>query len=95
MVDFAAASLFIAGSILFFFETTMLVGTWAFLVGSVCFALKPAIRLARELWLAKLHDIGALASDAPEGPGALRVHPEDHANDPGVEPGADRARGGT
>jgi hypothetical protein len=72
--DFTAAALFICGSVLFFFESTMRIGTWAFLLGSICFALKPAIRLARELWLAKLDDVDRLASAAPEGPGAVRAY---------------------
>ena len=72
--DFTAAALFISGSVLFFFESTMRIGTWAFLLGSICFALKPAIRLARERWLAKLDDVDRLASAAPEGPGAVRAY---------------------
>lgn len=47
-VDFLAAFLFIVGSILFFDEATVEFGTWLFLIGSICFALKPTIRLIRE-----------------------------------------------
>ncbi len=35
-VDFAAAILFIVGSVLFFFESLVTVGTWLFLIGSIC-----------------------------------------------------------
>ncbi|RAI04499.1 hypothetical protein DLJ53_03815 [Acuticoccus sediminis] len=49
LVDFGAAASFIVGSVLFFWESTMVAGTWLFLVGSVLFAAKPSIRLAREL----------------------------------------------
>ncbi|HRO94975.1 MULTISPECIES: YrhK family protein [Micrococcaceae] len=80
IVDFAAASLFIIGSILFFFEQTMLPGTWCFLFGSIFFATKPTIRLAREIWLAKLKDIDRLAKMAPEGPGSFEKLPADNQN---------------
>ncbi len=49
-VDFAAALLFVIGSVLFFGEDTQRTGTWFFLIGSLFFALKPTLRLARELW---------------------------------------------
>lgn len=48
-VDFAAALLFVIGSILFFWEETTYTATWLFLVGSVFFGLKPTIKLLREL----------------------------------------------
>lgn len=48
IADFAAAFLFIIGSILFFDAATTRTGTWLFLIGSVFFALKPAIRMSRE-----------------------------------------------
>jgi hypothetical protein len=63
-VDFLAAALFIVGSICFFGEQTRIPGTWCFLVGSVCFALKPTLRLARELRFAKLDKIEELADRA-------------------------------
>lgn len=49
IVDFSAAVLFIAGSILFFYEDTVYEATWLFLVGSVFFALRPTTTLLREL----------------------------------------------
>jgi hypothetical protein len=60
-VDFAAAFLFLAGSILFFSESTRTTATWLFVGGSICFALKPTIRLARELKYLGMGDIDTLA----------------------------------
>lgn len=65
-VDFSAAILFIIGSFLFFSEATTYVGTWMFVVGSVCFGLKPTIRLAREIHLWRLGSYQALAKRAEE-----------------------------
>jgi hypothetical protein len=67
-VDFLAAGLFIVGSILFFSESTKTAGTWCFLAGSICFALKPTIRLTREVRLASLRHVDRLAEQAPEAP---------------------------
>lgn len=63
-VDFLAAALFIVGSIFFFSESLMTPATWCFLGGSICFALKPTLRLVRELRLAKLDDVDKLAKRA-------------------------------
>lgn len=60
-VDFAAALSFVVGSVLFFFSATQTAGTWCFLVGSVCFALKPTIRLVRELRYRRMDDYEDLA----------------------------------
>ncbi len=49
VVDFSAALLFVVGSILFFWEETTYAATWLFLIGSICFALKPTIKLLREV----------------------------------------------
>lgn len=54
LVDFTAALTFIVGSIFFFYDSLMTAGTWLFLIGSICFALRPTIRLVRELHLARL-----------------------------------------
>jgi hypothetical protein len=51
LVDFIAALCFIVGSIFFFYKSLMTAGTWLFLVGSLCFALRPTIRLCREIHL--------------------------------------------
>jgi len=60
-VDFAAAFLFVAGSVLFFWQSTTFTATWMFLVGSICFALKPTLRLAREMHYLRLGDYSDLA----------------------------------
>ncbi|MBR9762880.1 MAG: hypothetical protein GYB53_04955 [Rhodobacteraceae bacterium] len=51
LVDFLAALCFIAGSVLFFYDSLQTAGTWLFLVGSFLFAAKPSLRLAREVKL--------------------------------------------
>ncbi len=56
-VDFLAAILFIAGSIFFFRESTTFFATWLFLMGSLCFALKPTLRLIREIKLLHLDEL--------------------------------------
>ncbi|MGJ8611995.1 MAG: YrhK family protein, partial [Octadecabacter sp.] len=53
-VDFAAALMFVVGSILFFSEETAYVATWLFLIGSVFFGMRPTIKLYRELSYLKL-----------------------------------------
>ena len=60
-VDFAAAVCFVIGSVMFFFEEWQTPGTWLFLIGSILFALKPTLRLARELKLAAMGDDTDLA----------------------------------
>ncbi len=49
-VDMAAALLFIIGSVMFFSEEWQTPGTWCFLAGSIFFALKPSIRIYREIY---------------------------------------------
>lgn len=49
LVDFGAAFAFVVGSVLFLWDSTVFVGTWFFIFGSLMFAAKPSIRLAREL----------------------------------------------
>ncbi len=61
VIDFAAAFLFIIGSIMFFSEAWTYTGTWLFLIGSIFFAMKPALRLIRELKLAAIGDTEDLA----------------------------------
>ena len=61
LVDFSAALLFVAGSVCFLFPELMTAGTWAFLVGSLAFAAKPSVRVAREFHLARLPLPGDLA----------------------------------
>lgn len=40
---------FLVGSILFFWEATATAATWCFLLGSIEFLARPAIRLARRI----------------------------------------------
>lgn len=61
LIDFAAAVLFIVGSIMFFSEDWTYTGTWLFLIGSIFFAAKPALRVFRELKLAAISDTEELA----------------------------------
>lgn len=61
-IDFLAAILFVIGSIMFFSEAWTYTGTWLFLVGSICFALKPTIRVSREIHLAATGNADALAA---------------------------------
>lgn len=52
--DLLVAAWFVAGSILFFDETTTKLGTWFFLIGSIQLMLRPAIRLSRRIHLRRL-----------------------------------------
>jgi len=54
LVDFSAAIMFVAGSYLFFFPTKSTPATWLFLIGSICFAARPTVRVMREFHLARL-----------------------------------------
>ncbi|UOA25975.1 YrhK family protein [Pseudosulfitobacter sp. DSM 107133] len=56
LIDFAAAGLFLIGSVMFLSEAWQTPGTWLFIVGSVLFATKPTLRLIRELRLAAAGD---------------------------------------
>ncbi|PTW60388.1 YrhK-like protein [Breoghania corrubedonensis] len=53
-VEFAAALAFIVGSVFFFYNSLKYLGTWLFVVGSVLFAVRPAVRLAMEIHLVTL-----------------------------------------
>ncbi len=61
IVDFLAASLFVVGSVLFFYKQYENAAIWCFLVGSFCFALKPTLRLAREIHYLVKGDVDDLA----------------------------------
>jgi hypothetical protein len=63
-VDVLAALMFIAGSVLFFSEETQTAGTWCFLAGSLFFAAKPALRIAREIHYWRWGEMGKLARRA-------------------------------
>jgi hypothetical protein len=66
LVDLAAALLFVFGSVLFFWSDTRTPATWMFVIGSVCFALKPTIRLMREVKLLRMGKIERLAERETE-----------------------------
>lgn len=63
-VDFTAALLFVAGSVLFFDEASKTAGTWLFLIGSVFFALRPSVHLAREIHYWRIGEVERLAERA-------------------------------
>ncbi|WP_179379117.1 YrhK family protein [Jannaschia marina] len=67
-VDFAAALLFLIGSILFFWKSLETVAIWFFVAGSFFFAAKPTLKLYREIRLARAGDYEDLAARerAPE-----------------------------
>jgi hypothetical protein len=53
--DVMIALWFVAGSILFFWESTTTLATWMFLLGSLEFLARPMIRLVRRVHLQRLH----------------------------------------
>ena len=55
-VDALAAIAFIIGSALFFSEATKTAATWLFLAGSIFFAVRPLVHLARDVHLSRLPD---------------------------------------
>ena len=61
VVDFSAALCFIVGSVLFFYESTQIPATWLFLVGSIFFAVKPTLKIIREIKLYRMGDMTDLA----------------------------------
>ena len=54
LVDFGAAMCFVVGSACFFFTSAATAADWLFLVGSLLFALKPTIDVARSAHLKRL-----------------------------------------
>lgn len=52
--DLLIAVWFVVGSVLFFFESTTVAGTWLFLLGSVQLLTRPVIRLRRRVHLRRL-----------------------------------------
>lgn len=61
-IDFTAASLFLVGSFLFFSSATQYAATWLFVAGSAFFAMKPSLRLWREIRLYQMGRINTLAA---------------------------------
>lgn len=62
--DIVIALWFIAGSVLFFSESTTTIGTWFFLFGSIELFIRPAIRLARRIHLQRLQPARARYDDS-------------------------------
>jgi len=60
-VDFTAAICFLIGSVLFFWRAYETPAVWLFVIGSLCFCLKPTLRLIREIKLASMGDTEDLA----------------------------------
>ncbi|PXY31701.1 YrhK family protein [Prauserella muralis] len=56
--DLLVAVWFAVGSVLFFFESTTVIGTWLFLLGSVQLLIRPAIRLHRRVYLRRFNPHG-------------------------------------
>jgi len=67
LVDFSAAMAFTLGSIMFLDEQLKHTGTWFFIAGSVLFALKPTIRVVREIKLAASGHEEELANKGSSG----------------------------
>ncbi len=53
--DVLTALMFVAGSIMFFKESTTYAATWLFTIGSVLFLIRPLIRLTRRVHLRRMH----------------------------------------
>ena len=56
--DVLIALWFLAGSILFFWEATTVAATWCFLLGSIEFLARPALRLARLVHIRRIRGSG-------------------------------------
>ena len=56
--DVLIALWFLVGSILFFWESTATAAKWCFLLGSIEFLIRPAIRLARRFHLQRVGGSG-------------------------------------
>ncbi|SNY93845.1 YrhK-like protein [Cohaesibacter sp. ES.047] len=66
LVDLGAALLFIIGSVMFFYHSWLIPGTWCFLIGSVLFAVKPSLRFAREVHYLVVGDRDDLADNTSD-----------------------------
>ena len=64
--DILIALWFIAGSLMFFSSDWERTGVWCFLLGSVELMIRPAIRLARHVHLARLHGDAEAAAHGGE-----------------------------
>ncbi len=52
--DVLIALWFLVGSVLFFREATSTAATWCFLLGSIEFLIRPAIRIARRIHIGRV-----------------------------------------
>ncbi|MFR9673867.1 YrhK family protein [Streptomyces sp. TR06-5] len=52
--DAIIALWFVAGSVMFFYDSWAVTGTWCFLLGSLQFLMRPAIRLTRQVHLRRV-----------------------------------------
>ncbi|RLQ89424.1 hypothetical protein D8780_05425 [Notoacmeibacter ruber] len=59
-VSFSAAMLFLVGSWMFFYKDLQVPAIWCFVIGSVFFAIKPTLRLIREIQYALTGDLDDL-----------------------------------
>jgi hypothetical protein len=60
--DVLTGVLFLVGSILFFWQSTSTAAVWLFVIGSVLMLVRPSIRLARRVHLARRRDGDRLGS---------------------------------
>jgi YrhK-like protein len=60
--DVVIALWFLAGSVLFFWESTTRAATWMFLLGSIQFLARPVIRLSRLLHIRRIGGSGVDSS---------------------------------
>lgn len=60
-VDFSAAFCFVVGSVMFFYDSLQIPATWFFAIGSVLFAMKPTLKLWREIKLYRMGKTETLA----------------------------------
>lgn len=54
MVEFLAALAFVIGSVMFFYDSLKNAAIWMFVIGSLLFGARPAVRLAMEVRLLAL-----------------------------------------
>ncbi|EST21147.1 hypothetical protein N566_27705 [Streptomycetaceae bacterium MP113-05] len=62
--DVLIALWFVAGSVMFFFVAWETPGTWCFLIGSIQFLIRPALRLSRQFHLRRVRGGGAESGSA-------------------------------
>jgi len=61
-LDFIAALAFLIGSVLFLWPACQEAGTWLFIFGSLCFAIRPGLHFVRDLKLAAMGQIDQAAA---------------------------------